>query len=47
MSAAASFVREQMVRYSKMNKDDPLIAEKPYADFCQALLAANEFVYID
>ena len=40
---AAEFVREQMVRHAKAS--DPMA--QAYADLCQALLSANEFVYID
>jgi hypothetical protein len=47
MRSAIPFVREQSARYGKIIKDAHAVAEKSYADFCQALLSSNEFVYID
>jgi hypothetical protein len=30
-----------------MNKDSNVAREMAYADFCQALLSSNEFMYVD
>jgi len=41
------FLREQAARYRLpgVSEEDALL--KAYVDFCQALLSANEFVYLD
>jgi mono/diheme cytochrome c family protein len=46
-SAAAGFLREQAARYSSAGKKTDDAERSALADFCQALLSANEFVYVD
>ena len=42
------FLREQWVRYAKEPGKQPQeITERAFADFCHALLSANEFIYVD
>ncbi len=45
-TAAAGFLREQMTRYAGLGKTETA-AEDAWADLCQALLSANEFLYLD
>ena len=45
-TAAAGFLREQMARYAGLGKTETA-AEDAWADLCQALLSANEFLYLD
>ena len=42
---AFEFLREQTASYQKDGKGDA--ATLALADFCQALLGSNEFVYVD
>jgi hypothetical protein len=47
-TATTDFVRAQSLRYATQPGAKPEAAlESAYADLCQALLAANEFVYLD
>lgn len=46
-AAAQTFLIEQTARYQKLGKTEPAAREQALADFCQALLSANEFVYVD
>lgn len=47
LASSAKFIAAQAERYGKMNKERKIAGEMALADFCQALLAANEFVYVD
>ena len=42
---AASFIEKQEAGYRDAKQADPHIAA--VADFCQAVMSSNEFVYVD
>lgn len=47
-TTALRFLDEQLARYAAEKGATPATSrERAYADFCQALLSANEFVYVD
>jgi hypothetical protein len=46
-TATQEFLRQQTARYQKTGKTPAQAGEQALADLCQALLSANEFVYID
>jgi mono/diheme cytochrome c family protein len=46
-AATLDFLREQEARYRGAGKAARAALEQAYADFCQALLSANEFIYVD
>lgn len=46
-TTALAFLRDQTALYLKTGKPAPAAEEQAVADFCLALLSANEFVYID
>ncbi len=47
MREALGFVQSQTLRYQRTGKSADVAASTALADFCLALLSANEFVYID
>ncbi len=47
LAAAESFLRAQAVRYAASGKKAAESQAAALADLCQALLSANEFVYVD
>jgi hypothetical protein len=46
-TAAEAFLRDQTALYAKASKLAAVAEEHALADFCLALLSANEFVYVD
>jgi len=47
-AASLKFLEEQVARYGAEKGATPEVSrERALADFCQALLSANEFVYVD
>jgi mono/diheme cytochrome c family protein len=46
-AATLDFLRTQAARYSKAGQSPEAARRLAHADFCQALLSANEFVYLD
>ncbi|HEU4751856.1 MAG TPA: hypothetical protein VFU47_02030, partial [Armatimonadota bacterium] len=46
-AATLEFLREQAARYARAGKGAEAVMEQVYTDLCQALLSANEFVYVD
>jgi len=47
-AASLQFLQEQLARYAAEKGATPETSrDRAYADFCQALLSANEFVYVD
>ena len=45
--ASVGFVQVQTRRYVRLGKDEAAAAQQALSDLCQALLSANEFVYVD
>ena len=41
----SAFLEKQATRYPALSAEK--LTERVYADFCQVLLSANEFVYVD
>lgn len=46
-AATLGFLKEQTARYAAGGKPEAEAREQAVADLCQALLSANEFVYVD
>ena len=46
LTEAQGFVESQTARYRAAGSADAAAAESALIDFCQALLASNEFLYV-
>jgi len=46
LTESQGFVESQTVRYREAGLRDDAAAESALIDFCQALLASNEFLYV-